>query len=101
MKHVLQLNAYPGEELLTPKSSAAYLEFNYYGVEISFDNAPPKTDLTYALLGDTLRVLASFMLKMKICEVQFTISRNEDPSWMVISNGAIVKDPFQGRRTTS
>ena len=52
-----------------------YLNFNYYGVEISFDNNTPGRDLTFVLIGDTLKVLANFMLKMKICDVEFSISR--------------------------
>ena len=52
-----------------------YLNFNDYGVEISFDNNMPGTELTFVLVGDTLKVLANFMLKMKICDVEFSISR--------------------------
>ena len=51
-------------------------------------------ELTYALVGDALAVLARFMLKMKICEVTWAILRAGDPAGIFISNGVIVKDPF-------
>ena len=51
-------------------------------------------ELTYALAGDALAVLASFMLKMKICEVTWAILRVGDPAGVFISNGVIVRDPY-------
>ena len=52
-----------------------FVKFNDYGVEISFDNNPPGRGLSFVLITDTLKVLANFMLKMKICDVEFSISR--------------------------
>ena len=78
----------------SPFIEARYTEFRHYGVEISFDNLLSRMELTYALVGDALAVLARFMLKMKICEVTWAILRAGDPAGIFISNGVIVKDPF-------
>ncbi|CAF9924261.1 MAG: hypothetical protein HETSPECPRED_005546 [Heterodermia speciosa] len=79
----------------SPFIEERYTEFRHYGVEISFDNLlVPRMELTYALVGDALAVLAKFMLKMKICEVTWAILRAGDPAGIFISNGVIVKDPF-------
>ncbi|KAL8794693.1 MAG: hypothetical protein Q9195_002768 [Heterodermia aff. obscurata] len=78
----------------SPFIEARYTEFRHYGVEISFDNLASSMELTYALVGDALAVLARFMLKMKICEVTWAILRAGDPAGIFISNGVIVKDPF-------
>ena len=78
----------------SPFIEERYTEFRHYGVEISFDNLISRMELTYALVGDALAVLAMFMLKMKICEVTWAILRAGDPAGVFISNGVIVKDPF-------
>ena len=79
----------------SPFIEERYTEFRYYGVEISFDTAVSRMELTYALVGDALAVLAMFMLKMKICEVAWVVRRTGDPVGVFISNGVIVKDPFR------
>ena len=65
----------------TPFIQDTYLHFNDYGVEISFDINNPGMELTFMLVSDTLKVLANFMLKMKICDVEFSISRTCRSSW--------------------
>ena len=51
--------------------------------------------LTYALIGDALKVVANFMLKMKICEVAWMIHRTQDSARMPISHGEIMRNPFE------
>ena len=65
----------------TPFVQDKYLHFNDYGVEISFDKINLDRELTFVLIGDTLKVLANFMLRMKICDVEFTISRTSRSYW--------------------
>ena len=79
----------------SPFIEERYTEFRHYGVEISFDNLVPRMELTYALVGDALAVLAMFMLKMKICEVTWAILRAGDPPGVFISNGVIIQDPLR------
>lgn len=78
----------------TPFIADKFTEYKQYGVEISFDNDPRSYQLTYGLIADALGVLASFMLRRRVCEVTWAISVSDQPTGIFISHGAIVKDPF-------